>query len=93
MNRDFTKREGLDFLCSLCDTYFTISEPTPDDFARFSDAEILVRKSPNGLSFVAADDDMILCAECLLDHLGEASPNLDVIGLKPEDLGYDSKKH
>jgi len=68
----FTRRDGVDFLCSHCDTFFTVGRaPNRQDLERFPAREMVrVTRSEDGMSFAhQTDDDLILCSGCFLDYL------------------------
>ena len=68
----FTRRDGVDFLCSYCDTFFTVGRaPNKQDLKRFPTKEMVsVRRSEDGISFVhQTDEDLILCSKCFLDYV------------------------
>jgi len=68
----FTRRDGVDFLCSYCDTFFTVGRaPNKQDFERFPPREMVrIIRSEDGISFVdQTDDDLILCSKCFLDYV------------------------
>ena len=92
----FRKRKGVDFLCWRCDTYFTVGrDPDKEDFAKY-DLEDLVsfERSEDGLSFVyRTDEEFVQCPGCFLVSISIPPPNLDQVGIDPEDLGYDMKVH
>jgi hypothetical protein len=74
----FTRRDGVDFLCSYCDTYFTVGRaPNKEDFDRFPTREMVrVTRSEDGISFVhQTDDDLILCSKCFLDYVESGQAN------------------
>jgi hypothetical protein len=74
----FTRRDGVDFLCSYCDTFFTVGrEPNRQDFERFPAREMVsVTRSEDGISFVdQTDEDLILCSKCFLDYVESGQAN------------------
>jgi hypothetical protein len=74
----FTRRDGVDFLCSYCDTFFTVGRaPNRQDLERFPTRDMVsVTRSEDGISFVdQTDEDLILCSKCFLDYVESGQAN------------------